>query len=387
KIRIAEDVNQFISAELPDPRIDPEGYNVVSELMMHGPFGAISLKAPCMKDKSISTIRSEFQLDNSYVVPYNRDLLLAFRAHINVEYCGWSMLINYLFKYISKGTERVFACVSRPIGELSTAATSSRYVIDEILNYVEGRFICAHEAYWRIFKFDIHRREPAVQILAVHWEDMQRITFRDQDKLKSVIDLPGKKSTTLTEWFAFNEANEVGRHLSYLEFSSEFVWYSGRKSWSPRKNNKSCIRQLGYTVYEIEIILSNYGKLLHTFGLPPPPQDLLAQLANRLLMEERNYNQEELAQIKDESQKLIFVYGHGGTGKKFIYKTIISSLRSEGKILLAVASSGIASLLLPSGHTAHSRFKLPLKLKEESLCRITKNTQLGKLLADTDLII
>ncbi|GJV71260.1 DNA helicase, partial [Tanacetum coccineum] len=35
---------------------------------------------------------------------------------------------------------------------------------------------------------------------------------------------------------------------------------------------------------------------------------------------------------------------------------------------------------------AHSRFKLPLELTEESLCRITKNA-LGKLLADTDLII
>ncbi|GKF18576.1 DNA helicase, partial [Tanacetum coccineum] len=115
------------------------------------------------------------------------------------------------------------------------------------------------------------------------------------------------------------------------------------------------------------------------FGLPPPPQDLLAKLANKLLMEERNYNQEELGPY-------IF-YGHGGTGKTFLWKTIISSLRSEGKIVLAVASSSIASLLLLSGHTAHSRFKLPLELMEESLCRITKNTQLGKLLADTDLII
>ncbi|GKD18676.1 DNA helicase [Tanacetum coccineum] len=86
-------------------------------------------------------------------------------------------------------------------------------------------------------------------------------------------------------------------------------------------------------------------------------------------------------------QELLFVYGHGGTGKTFLWKTLISALRSEGKIVLAVASSGIASLLLPSGRTAHSRFKLPLELTEESLCRITKNTQLGKLLIDTDLII
>ncbi|GJU33402.1 DNA helicase [Tanacetum coccineum] len=54
-------------------------------------------------------------------------------------------------------------------------------------------------------------------------------------------------------------------------------------------------------------------------------------------------------------QELLFVYGHGGTGKTFLLKTIISSLQSLGKILLAVASSGIASLLLPAGRTAHSR--------------------------------
>nr|GEU70813.1 DNA helicase [Tanacetum cinerariifolium] len=510
RIRIAEDVDRFISAKLPDPRIDPEGYNIVSELMMHGPCGAVSLKAPCIKgdkyskknpkkfnhktffdenghvhyrrrDTSVSATRNELQLDNSYVIPYNCDLLLEFRAHINVEYCGWT--------------------------------TPSRQVMDEIQNYVEGRFICAREAYWRILKFDIHRREPAVQILAVHLEDMQRVTFRDQDKLKSVIDLPRKKSTTLTEWFAFNEANEVGRHLSYLEFPSEFVWDSYRKSWSPRKNNKPSIRRLAYMhptlgelfflrmllchqkgcrdFWEVQtingvfyltyratcqtlglladekereiafeevcgsatpeelwflfshilfycdvadpsrhwrkywkemsydiptkvserIILRNCGKSLHAFGLPPPPpQDLLAHLANRLLMEERNYNREELAQLKDESvpllnaeqrqiydiimnvdtnnrQELIFVYGHGGTGKTFLWKTIISSLRSKGKIVLAVASSCIASLLLPSGRTAHSRFKLPLELTKESFCGITKNTQLGNLLADTDLII
>ncbi|GKA92198.1 DNA helicase [Tanacetum coccineum] len=59
----------------------------------------------------------------------------------------------------------------------------------------------------------------------------------------------------------------------------------------------------------------------------------------------------------------------------------------KGKIVLAVASSGITSLLLPAGRTAHSRFKLPLELTDESLCQVKKNTQLGKLLVETNLII
>ncbi|GJZ33516.1 DNA helicase [Tanacetum coccineum] len=399
KIKSAEDVDQYISAELPDPKIDPDGYNIVFETMMHGPCGAANMKASCMKG------------DN---------------------------------------------------------------------NYVEGRFICAHEAYWRIFKFEIHHREPVVQILAVHLEDTQRITFRDKDRLRSVVDLPGKKNTTLTEWFAYNASNEMGRHLSYLEFLSECMWRSGSKSWSPRRNNKSSIECLayvhptsgelfflrmllchqkgcrdffeacasatseqlrfvfshillycdvadpsklwtkywehmsqdipkkvsekvqipnyhlnadslqGYTLYELEIILNNCGKSLQSFGRSSPPADLLEQLANRLLMEKRNYNQEELTQLKNDSfprlnvnqkeiydlimnvdensrYELIFVYGHGGTSKTFLWKTIISSLRSQGKIVLAVSSSGIAYLLLPSGRTAHSIFKLPLELTEEFL--------------------
>ena len=44
---------------------------------------------------------------------------------------------------------------------------------------------------------------------------------------------------------------------------------------------------------------------------------------------------------------MLFVYGHGGTSKTYLYRTIMSSIRSKGKIALVVASSGIAALLLP----------------------------------------
>nr|GEY71917.1 DNA helicase [Tanacetum cinerariifolium] len=278
-------------------------------------------------------------LDNSYVVPYNQALLLAFEAHINVEYCGWSMLIKYLFKFISKGTDRIFAWISKPLGESSNVPGPLRPLIDEIQNYLEGRFVCAHEACWRILKFDIHRREPAVQILAVHLQGMQRITFRDRDNLESVVNLPSRTSTALTEWFAYNEANQDGRHLTYQDFPSEFVWYADRKSWSRRHNSKSYICCLAY---------------VHP--------------------------------TSDDKRRLLSHVSRG-TSTTFLWKTIISTLRSEEKIVLAVASSGITSLLLPSGSTVHLRFKLPLELTEESLCRITKNSYIGKLSANTNLII
>ena len=54
---------------------------------------------------------------------------------------------------------------------------------------------------------------------------------------------------------------------------------------------------------------------------------------------------------------MFFLYGYEGTGKTFMWKT---ALHSKGDIMLLVASSGIASLLLPNGRTAHSKFVIPV---------------------------
>ncbi|GJY85781.1 ATP-dependent DNA helicase PIF1-like protein [Tanacetum coccineum] len=48
---------------------------------------------------------------------------------------------------------------------------------------------------------------------------------------------------------------------------------------------------------------------------------------------------------------------------------------------------GIASLLLPTGRTDHSRFVIPLELMENSTCGIKQNTQLAELMQEVQLII
>ncbi|WOG82236.1 hypothetical protein DCAR_0101398 [Daucus carota subsp. sativus] len=82
-----------------------------------------------------------------------------------------------------------------------------------------------------------------------------------------------------------------------------------------------------------------------------------------------------------------FIYGPGGTGKTFLWSTIIATLRSEGKIVLPVASSGIASLLMEGGRTAHLRFKIPIDVNEFSCCDIKQNTHLAELICNTGLVI
>jgi ATP-dependent DNA helicase PIF1 len=97
--------------------------------------------------------------------------------------------------------------------------------------------------------------------------------------------------------------------------------------------------------------------------------------------------QEIISVVDNGAGSMFFVDGYGGTGKTYLWKTISYKLRSEGKIVLNVASSGIASILLPGGRTAHSQFGIPLVLTKEANCRIEKKSKKAQLLMMTSLII
>jgi phage-related holin len=45
-----------------------------------------------------------------------------------------------------------------------------------------------------------------------------------------------------------------------------------------------------YILFELEVILNTFSKMLKGFGLPAPLRELLDELENTLLMEEKNYN-------------------------------------------------------------------------------------------------
>ncbi|KAJ9543755.1 hypothetical protein OSB04_023462 [Centaurea solstitialis] len=70
-----------------------------------------------------------------------------------------------------------------------------------------------------------------------------------------------------------------------------------------------------------------------------------------------------------------FVSDSEGIGKTFLWKTLIASIRSHGKIVLSFTSSGIASLLLPGGRTAHSRFRIHIAI-DEYLCVQSTSAQI-----------
>lgn len=55
--------------------------------------------------------------------------------------------------------------------------------------------------------------------------------------------------------------------------------------------------------------------------------------------------------------------------------------------MLNFASSGIASLLLPGGRTAHSRFSIPLTPDEFTLCNFSGGSDVAQLIEESSLII
>lgn len=91
--------------------------------------------------------------------------------------------------------------------------------------------------------------------------------------------------------------------------------------------------------------------------------------------------------VMDQQGGVFFLYGYGGTGKTFMWKTLAAALRSQKHIVLTVASSAIASLLLPGGRTAHSKFKIPVPSLDNSTCNIYQGSELAELLKETKLII
>jgi hypothetical protein len=177
---------------------------------------------------------------------------------------------------------------------------------------------------------------------------------------------------------------------------------------------------LDYGLYLLQEYLKEFGKSLLEYGLPEPvlnwvvePPSLInsiiaEELAYNPRQEEENYNRlrEQLnpeqencfAEIMNAVEQYecdphhihrsgFFLQGAAGTGKTFLYNCLCSYLRAKGKIVLCVASSGIAAQLLPGGRTAHSRFKIPLSNALNSGCNITSTSPLAHLIRKASLII
>ncbi|GBP07786.1 hypothetical protein EVAR_73193_1 [Eumeta japonica] len=141
-----------------------------------------------------ATVRN-YDIDNRWIVPYNPLLLKIFDAHINVELYSSIKSIQYVTKYINKGSDQATFSIQSP---------------NEVETYQSGRYICSSEAVWRILSFEVHDRAPTIVHLAVHLENGQRV-------------------------YSSYALKMISRKLTYDRVPSYYTWNQSSKTFQRRK--------------------------------------------------------------------------------------------------------------------------------------------------------
>ncbi|WVZ73210.1 hypothetical protein U9M48_021551 [Paspalum notatum var. saurae] len=178
------------------------------------------------------------------------------------------------------------------------------------------------------------------------------------------------------------------------------------EDYQRRYQNKTHVQQM--VLIDIRNMLQSMGKDIKNYPLPdiidmyddtngtdreiyeeesiePTAEDLA--LKESLNKEQRVAYDKIIAAIDTDQGGVFFVDGPGGTGKTYLYKSLLATLRSQDKIAVATATSGIAASIMPGGRTAHSRFKIPLTIDDGAVCSFTKQSGTAKLLKKESLLI
>ncbi|XP_074359717.1 uncharacterized protein LOC141699785 [Apium graveolens] len=274
---------------------NPIAYEAVKNYMMYGPYLMVI---------PILTI---------VVFLFIRGVTL---CHINLEICNSSRSLKYLFKYCLKGHDTATMLLKKKSNKSGNEQTArSVKNLDEVNNFLDGRYVCASEASWRIFGFDIHHRSPSVERLPINLPGQKYLNFQSSADLENVCNNATSKKSKLEaccELLMVLHMIHLRKHVVLLE-----------KHWPTVSDDVLYMRHK--ISDDIHLTLSEYE--IHNYAL------------------------------------------------------------TEGKIVLSVAVSEIAATLLPGGRTAHSRFKIPLKLDQSSIAGIKHGTYIAELIQHTSLII
>ncbi|XP_046737527.1 uncharacterized protein LOC124406215 [Diprion similis] len=195
KIHDADDVDEIVSAEIPDKTRYPLLHDIVKQCMIHGPCSQQNMNSPCMDVKTNRCTKQfpkDYVLETNYhskgypmyrrrddgniivfnakkdgtrrtanngdVVPYHAYLLLKFNSHINVEICSTVQCIKYLFKYCYKGHD----CA---IVEMENVQGGNNITYNEVDEYISTRYVCPPEAMYRLYEYPITEQSHAICIV------------------------------------------------------------------------------------------------------------------------------------------------------------------------------------------------------------------------------
>ncbi|XP_024013969.1 uncharacterized protein LOC112088047 [Eutrema salsugineum] len=397
KFPTPESIDKVISAEIPNKETDPELYEVVKQNMIHGPCEHISMLS-------------------------------------GVHKLGQSSIYS---NTSTKGPDRVLATIennAKDIGEFANedGDDASEVTKDEIREYFECRYVSACEASWRILAFAIHYRSLPVEKLYFHLPGEQPCMYGDDDPVETVLNRRSVQSSMLLAFFeACNKYPELSKNLTYAEFPIVFIYDIKEVEWRPRQKGMA-IGRLTYVplscgqLYYLRVLLNmvqcptsfdflktvdkvlypTFKDACYALGLLDDDTEYIEALKEASIWGSGSFLRKLFAVmlitdsilnpcgVWNETWQLLsddIIYRRrrleNREGKTHLWKILSAAIRSKGQIVLNVASSGIAALLLPGGRTAHSRFGIPLNPDELSTCNMHPGSDLAALVAEASLII
>ncbi|KAG6672457.1 hypothetical protein I3842_16G058500 [Carya illinoinensis] len=438
--------NTTISAEIPDVDKDKIAYDAVKQYMVHGPCGFINPKASCMinnkciksfskklcKETSIDEdgFSNGLKLDNRFIVPYNMDLLVKYQVHINVKWCNLSRSIKYLFKYINKGID--YATIKSYLDCKYVFATKACWRIFWFdIHYLEPAVKSFHLGNEQSIIFEdsddldnVFNRPNILQTKFTEWTKANVIFYlrmllnivkgrRSFEEIRTIDNIlyPSlewhETLNQASQWASGKQLRELFvTILIFCEVAnlyklwignwvllSEDILHHQRKVFHCENMHLTKIQIKTYAICDIEQLLVRNGRSLREFENMPYPDILLfGKNKNRLLKEELDYNR---VGLKEEHDKL---FVNLNVEQTRIYDSVIESVNGKtddfffvyghgGKIVLAGASSGIMTLLLPGGRTVYSKSQIPINLSNNLTCSFKQGSQLIELMVRTSLII
>ncbi|GJX04080.1 DNA helicase PIF1, ATP-dependent, partial [Tanacetum coccineum] len=160
------------------------------------------------------------------------------------------------------------------------------------------------------------------------------------------------------------QKKKPGLELSDIQRKNICLTYIECMLWSNNRSLKD-IQNMPYP--DREYMMDGYNRLIfdETSYDPYKLKEQHVKLYGSLTSEQKDIYSTVMDAVDNDKGGMFFVYGYGSTGKTYLYKTMSVALRSKGEIVLNVASSGIATLLLEGGRTAHSRFAIPINVVED----------------------
>ena len=255
KPRTAQDVDRLVSAEIPDPHLQPEFHDTVKRHMMHGPCGDLDPHCVCMENGECKKHfpkplqqQTEFSVNgyplyrrrgqhraqlrrhtvnDSWVVPYNPHLLMKFNCHMNVEVCTTVRSVKYIFKYIHKGNDAAHVEIRQ------------NYLNhDEILQHLNARYVGPHQAVFRIMQYKMHDKSHIIIRLAVHLPLQQNVCYQNGNEQRA---LDRGQNTTLTAFFKLNQEDVNARQYLYHEIPEHYTFNQQGKKWTRRRRSTAPI--------------------------------------------------------------------------------------------------------------------------------------------------